>query len=314
MATIGTRDTPRMKMPPAWKVTFDLQARTAAGINQHQGLSGEARSDHLVLVGLTTPGGGVTVEDGVIGRLTTTSYQPYQADAVPDALRTARDACNVLSIAFGQVTVLEPVETPTTVERLGGAKDVPPGLRASLRMSGTLSIATGADYFVRDLAAAERVDEEPALRADLDTWRLAMLESDEPTRVIHFFRIYEREAQAIIDEEPQLLQAAELSECVRALSAILPSHLEKDERERVESTIRNALQRVRKRSRPAVLAEELTERLGRPVTTAQVSALDKARGRYAHRSTELGTDAEGADLLRDLARALLTEAAGITRG
>jgi len=41
--------------------------------------------------------------------------------------------------------------------------------------------------------------EEIALRADLDTWRLAMLEEDGPTRLIHYHRIYEGEARGSVE-------------------------------------------------------------------------------------------------------------------
>lgn len=101
-----------MKPQPAWEVSYGVQRLGPLGIDGHHGMSGDVASEHLRLVGLTVPGEGITIEDGAVGRLTVTSWQPYEMDALPDALRTAPDTCHTLSFAFGQTSVLDPIETP----------------------------------------------------------------------------------------------------------------------------------------------------------------------------------------------------------
>ena len=110
--------------------------------------------------------------------------------------------------------------------------------------------------------------------------------------------------------EPPLLTPAEVAACATALVERLPDSLSGTPRERVEQATKNALSRVRTRSRGEVLAEALSQALGREVTTSEVARIDKARGRYAHKGAEMGTQPAGQDeqLLEQTARALLRRA------
>ncbi len=187
-----------MRMAPAYRMMYDVQARGPKGLVTKSRIRGTVTGDGYELVGLEE-------EDSpeVVARLAVTSWQPYENDALPDALRTARDLCNVLSVAFGNQLAFEPV-TPPAVEKLDGGKgQLPAAGGASIRIdSFGIHIASAERY---PLDAAREIHHDPALRADLDTWRLAMLESDGPTRLLHYFRIYEREARALMDSEPPLL-------------------------------------------------------------------------------------------------------------
>jgi len=184
-----------MRMAPAWQVTYDVQARRPNGLTSDSRLSGTRSAGWFELVGLPDDDDSI-----VIARLSIKSWQPYEDDAQSDCLRAARDLCNVLSVKHNNQLAFEPVSPE--VERLSGAKDRSGGggfgLSGSLRGVGIHSIEN--DHYRLDVAA--RVHDDPALRADLDTWRQAMIEADGPTRLIHYFRIYEREAQAVVSTEP----------------------------------------------------------------------------------------------------------------
>lgn len=288
-----------MRMAPAWQVTYDVQARRPNGLTSDSRLTGTRSADWFELVGLPDDNDSI-----VIARLSIKSWQPYEDDAQSDCLRAARDLCNVLSVKHNNQLAFEPVSPE--VERLSGAKDRSGGggfgLSGSLRGVGIHSIEN--DHYRLDAAA--RVHDDPALRADLDTWRQAMIEADGPTRLIHYFRIYEREAQAIVSAEPSLLSDEEVDACAKALADALPSSLEREERERVESAVRRTVGATRKRSRSAILAAHLSGQLKREVTAKQITALDKARGRYAHRASELEARSTAEEeLLRDSTLSLL---------
>jgi hypothetical protein len=284
-------------------MTYDVQAHSAGGLRDDSRLRGTVSGDGYELVGVERE---ESLE--VFARLSVTSWQPYQNDALPDALRTARDLCNVLSVAYGNQLAFEPI-TPPNVESLGGAKaQLPTGGGISIHVSGhSIHIASAERY---PLDAAGGIHEDAALRADLDTWRLAMLESDGPTRLLHYFRIYERQANAFMDADPRLLTPDEIAGCTTAAAAQLPDRLSRSQRERVENTVRDAFSRVRTRSRGEILAEALSHALGREVTASDVRRIDKARGRYAHEGSELDTRPPDQDeqFPQDTARALLRRA------
>jgi hypothetical protein len=299
-------------MPPAWKMTYDVQARGANGPSADTRLSGTRSSDWFEIV--CTP----ESDSPVVGKLSVITAQPYRADAEPDCLHKAIDLCHVLTVANGNWVAFEPI-TPPEIEQLEGAK-LPTagtgiGVTASLHAISTHGIEN-ARY---NLDAAARLRDDADLRADLDTWRLAMTEDDAPTRLIHYYRIYEREARALVAHEPQLLTSEEIDAAAKAVLASLPDHLTAEQRDRVKQTIKSALPRVRKRSRPEVLSERLTDLLSTDsaepveVTPKEVSAMDQARGRYAHRSAE--RDAQPApqadQRLRESTLALLRRALSI---
>jgi len=299
-------------MPPAWKLTYDVQARGARGLDTTTRLMGTRRSDWFEID--TFPDD----DSPIVARPSVTTAQPYLADAEPDCLRKAIDLCQILAVANGNWVVFEPAGAPQ-IQELEGAKQ--PSGGAGLGLSGSLTGISkhGIENDRYNLDAAARLRDDADLRADLDTWRLANTEDDAPTRLIHYFRIYEREATAVMNAEPQLLTSEEIDAAADAALAALPARLGPDERTRIGQTIKSALPRVRNRSRPAVLAERLSELLSTGsqepvvVTPKEVSEMDQARGRYAHRGAE--RDAQPApqaqERLRQSALALLRRALSI---
>jgi hypothetical protein len=299
-------------MPPAWKITYDVQARGARGPDASTRLSGTRSGDWFEIVCLPDDG------SPVVAKLSVITAQPYRVDAEPECLRKAIDLCHILTVANGNWVVFEPI-TPPEVEALEGAKQPTAGTGIGLSASMSSVSTHGIENDRYNLEAAARLRDDADLRADLDTWRLAMTEDDAPTRLIHYFRIYEREANAVIAAEPQLLTGEEIDAAAKAVLDALPERLASTQRDRVEQTVKSALARVRERSRPEVLSDRLTDLLsaGRAepveVTPKEVSAMDQARGRYAHRSAE--RDAQPApqaeQRLRDSALALLRRALSI---
>jgi hypothetical protein len=299
-------------MPPAWKTTYDVQARGASGPSADTRLSGTRSSDWFEII--CTPEG----SSPVVGSLSVITAQPYRADAEPDCLRKAIDLCYVLTVANGNWVVFEPV-IPPQVEQLEGAKQ--PAAGTGIALSASLHVVSthGIENDRYNLEASTRIPGDADLRADLDTWRLANTENDAPTRLIHYFRIYEREAHAIMAAEPQLLSADEIDDAAMATINALPDRLSSEERDRVGQTVKSALARVRTRSRGAVLSERLTALLSAgpaepvEVTAKEIAEMDQARGRYAHRSAE--RDAQPApqaeQRLRESALALLRRALSI---
>jgi hypothetical protein len=186
----------------------------------------------------------------VAGHLAVTSAQPYENNARVDCLRAARDLCNILSITAGGSMPFEPVG---------------PQARASDRRQGRArrrehrNVGLGHNQHEPQARRPRRLPAarggagrgEPSLRADLDTWRQATLESDGPARFITYYRIYEAEAAALLAEEPRLLSDDPVERCLHAL----PDGLGRDERERLQNSVGDALRKVRARSRPQVLAE-----------------------------------------------------------
>ncbi len=301
-----------MEMPPAWKLTYDVQARGARGLDATTRLMGTRRSDWFEID--TFPDD----DSPIVARLSVTTAQPYLADAEPFCLRKAIDLCQILTVACGNWVVFEPAPPPE-VEELEGAKQ--PSGGGGLRLTGSLTGISkhGIENDRYNLDAAARLRDDADLRADLDTWRLANTEHDPPTRLIHYARIFDREAESVMAAEPQLLTAEEIEAAANAVLASLPERLGPEERTRIEGTVKSALPRVRKRSRPVVLAERLSELLppnnGQPtvVTPQEVSEMDEARGRYAHRASERDTQPapQAEERLRQSALALLRRALSI---
>jgi hypothetical protein len=203
-------------MPPAWKMTYDVQARGATGPSADTRLSGTRSNDWFTLV--CTPEG----SSPIVGRLSVITAQPYRADAEPDCLRKAIDLCHVLTVANGNWVVFEPI-TPPEIEQLEGAKQP----AASMRVGVTGSIHAVSTHGIENdrynLEASTRIRDDAGLRADLDTWRLANTEDDAPTRLIHYFRIYEREANTIMAAEPELLSTEEIDAAATATTNALPT-------------------------------------------------------------------------------------------
>ena len=282
-------------------MTYDVRAQNPYGTVSSSRLRGTRAGDGYELVGLDDN------DSEIVARLSLTSWQPYQTDALSDCLRVARDLCNVVTVRNGNQLAFEPVEPPD-VEALQGAKE-PAG--AGLRIGGSVS-AVAIHMLDNDevyrLDVGMRLAGDLDLRADLDTWRLAMLEEDGATRFIHYHRIYESEARSMLDNKPQLLNSDEIDACAESLVAALPQRLTREQRERVDKSVRGLLPRLRERSRPTVLAERLSARLEREITPAEIRRMEDARARYAHESTDREAK-PGAEeqLIHDVALALLRE-------
>jgi hypothetical protein len=294
-------------------MTYDVQARGARGPDASTRLRGTRSSDWFEIVCLPDDG------SPVVAQLSVITAQPYRVDAEPECLRKAIDLCHVLTVANGNSVVFEPM-APPRVEELEGAKQPAVG-GTGIGLSASLTAVSihGIENDRYNLKAATRLRDDADLRADLDTWRLAMTEDDGPTRLIHYFRIYEREANAVMAAEPQLLTAEEIDAAAKATLNALPERLLPEQRDRVVQTVKSALMRVRKRSRPEALSERLTALLsdGREepveVTPKDISAMDQARGRYAHWSAErdIQPAPQAEQRLRESALALLRRALAI---
>lgn len=293
-------------------MSYDVQARGADGPIADTRLSGARTSDWFEIVCLPDD------ESPIVAHLSVTTAQPYRIDAEQDCLRKATDLCHVLTVANGNQNIFEPI-TPPDVQELEGAKH--PVAGAGIAFSGSLIGVSihGIENDRYNLEASTRIRNDADLRADLDTWRLANTEDDAPTRLIHYFRIYEREANGIMATEPQLLSAEEIDAAARATMCALPDRLSSQERDRVGQTIKSALARVRTRSRGMVMSERLTALLsaGRTepveITPKEISGMDAARGRYAHRSAERDAQPtpQAEQRLRESALALLRRALSI---
>lgn len=120
-----------MRLPAAYKMTYDVQARSARGLATDSRMRGTVSGVGYELIGIEPE---ESLE--VVARLSVTSWQPYEDDALADALRTARDLCNVLSVAYGNQLAFEPVRPPA-VEALAGAKgQLPRGGGATIHLEG----------------------------------------------------------------------------------------------------------------------------------------------------------------------------------
>lgn len=181
-------------MKPAWRVSLDVRAfdreKMVTGWKWH----GECQDSRYRLV--ASP----STDPLVVGSVEVTSYQPYRREAVDDALRAAKDLCNVFSVAVGGVA-FSPVSPPENIEELEGARS---GGVVGVSVAAFISAEVDVSARIDELAAAERLDDEPLLRANTDTFLLASREEDGPARVISFYRIYEGYAQDFIGAEPPL--------------------------------------------------------------------------------------------------------------
>jgi hypothetical protein len=101
-----------------------------------------------------------------------------------------------------------------------------------------------------------------------------------------------------------------MTACTAAITERVPHRLSKTQRDRIQSTISDALNRVRTRSRGEILADALSQALGREVIANDIGRIDHARGRYTHQGAERDTQPAGQDeqLLEQVARALLRRA------
>ncbi|MDP9074265.1 MAG: hypothetical protein M3N98_08850 [Actinomycetota bacterium] len=289
-------------MKPAWRVSFDVRAfdrqKMVTGWKWH----GECQDGRFrVRVSAAT-------DPLVVGSVDVTSYQPNRSDAVDDALRGATDLCNVLSVAFGGV-LFSPVSPPLQIEALEGARS---GGGVGMSDAAFLSANVDVSGRIDQLEAAERLDDDPVLRANTDTFLVASREEDGPARVISFYRIYEGYAQSLIGAEPPLFDPDQRRTLVDAAMSAA-TDLDDEACARLRSSLTSSVGRMHTRSRKAILSERFTELLGRPVPASTVDTLDGLRGRFAHTPTEALTtpSPEAEQLLFEVVWALLKHDLGL---
>lgn len=243
--------------------------------------------------------------------MTLTSWQPYKKDALEDAHRAVLDLCGVLGVSIGGPFV-EPVLPPADIEDLAGAKS-----------TGGVAISTSASFALTQkigdrggwFAAVERIGDDPAARADIDTFLIAKRETDRATRALNLYRIYDRYTRELVEADTPLLTEQDIAAATDGALDGVEAALDSDERTRVQQTIRNALSRVRKRPRLDILHEALKDAVdGNPVSREVLGRIDSRRGRVAHNPTvleEAGADAEADTMLFALVHVLLKRRLGL---
>jgi hypothetical protein len=294
-------------MPPAWRVTYLLRGYDTNGQLASWRWKGSIENERYLLA--------APVEgdpEQLLGRVTVTSWQPYRRDALEDTNRAVLDACVVAGAMIGGLFV-KPDNPPVEVESLQGAKS-----HDGIGISDSVSFALtqhldGRDHFLK---AIQKVQGDPVLRADLDTFQVAISQENKASSTIHLFRIYERHAQAILEDQPLLLRDKGVREvAAKELIASLGNTLEEDESTRLQQTIMNALGRVRIRSRLDVLHEFIQGLPGcENISRKTLSRIDARRGAIAHNPTVLDeevADQEAEAALAQIVRKLLKRDMGL---
>lgn len=294
-------------MPPAWRVTYLLQGYDANGMLTSWRWDGAIENERYRL---SAPEEADPAE--VMGRVSVTSWQPYKKDALADADRAVLDVCVVAGAMIGGLFV-KPIKPALETEALEGAKSL-----GSVGVSASASFALTQHLNERDhlLRAIETVQADPVLRADLDTFQVAISQENKASSTIHLFRIYERHAQAVIDQQPLLmLEKAARDAAAQALVDVVQVNLEKTDRERIKQTVMNALGRVRERSRLDVLLEFINQLPGCETISRQtLSRIDSRRGAIAHNPTVLDeetSDSEAEAALFQIVHTLLKRDMGL---
>lgn len=278
-------------MPPAWEFEFLVKVTDREGWVQSWSWTGTCADARYRMSAYQGD------EQFITGIVAVASAQPYEADALVDATRAARDLCNVLTVGVGGV-MFTPVLPPANRHALAGAKSHGPvGITASVTFQATNDVSGYGDK----LMAAQRMTLDPVLRADSDTFLVASREQDDAARAISLYRLYEGYARACLQEEPPLLTAAQSAEMTTAALQAGPGGTSA-ESDRLRSAILDKLSRIHRRPRGVVLAEHFSDLLCRRVDPATVRRLDQLRGRVAHTATATDTvlDAEAMQLLFDV--------------
>lgn len=261
-------------MPAAWSVTYGIRLAGVKGdVLTEVKWRGEMGNDRFQLR--------ESEDEATVGELTVVSAQPYKDDALVECRRFAQDFCSMFAVdRYRRFAADDP---PLRVKELGGAKSDSHGRGARITVGGfaSLEMRLGAGKDLPALASA--VGRNAELRADCDTFALAVGETDEPTRLVTLFRLYDRLAAGAMQQEPRLLSDGEIATVIEAaLAALDPAHqADPAAADRVSHTIRNALARPRSGSRPELLHKHLQER-GHDVDIAVLRRIDEERGKHAH--------------------------------
>jgi hypothetical protein len=294
-------------MPPAWRVTYLLRGYDTNGQLASWRWEGRIENERYLL---TAPIEGDPEQ--VLGRVTVTSWQPYRRDALGDAARAVLDACVVAGAMIGGLFV-KPDKPPVEVESLQGARS-----HGGIGISDSVSFAVtqhldGRDHF---LNAIEKVQGDPVLRADLDTFQVAISQENKASSTIHMFRIYERHAQAILETQPLLLTEKGVRDAAaKELIASLGEALDENDLARLRQATMNALGRVRIKSRLDVLHEFIQGLPGcENISRKTLARIDALRGAIAHNPTVLDeevADQEAEVALAQIVRTLLKRDMGL---
>lgn len=293
-------------MEPAWQITYTLEGRDSEGTLTSWRWEGALASERYEL---RAPTDGDPAS--IMGRVAVTSWQPYKKGALDDSHRAALDLCGVVGVSIGGPFV-ELVLPPVEVRELSGAKG-----SAGVGISDSASFALTQQLGARDawFRAVERLAEDPGVRADIDTFLVAKREEDRATRALNLYRIYDRYAQTLIDEEPLLLADAEIATASAGAVSSLSDERSHEDQARVEQAVRNALARVRTRPRLDILHAELADAVeGNPISRDLLRRIDSRRGRVAHNPTvlkEAGADTEADSTLFALVHVLLKRRLGL---
>jgi hypothetical protein len=293
-------------MDPAWRVTYLIEGRDAEGMLTSWRWEGELDSERHALQAPQE-----SDPPSAMGRVTITCWQPYKKAALEDSHRAVLDLCGVLGVSIGGPFV-EPVLPPIDVEGLAGAKSTGGiGISDSVSFALTQQIGDRGGWF----AAVERVADDPAVRADIDTFLVAKRETDRATRALNLYRIYDRYTRELLFADPPLLEDEQVGAATTAALSALPEDIGSDERNRLDQAIRNSLSRVRRRPRLDILHEQLKDAVdGNPISRELLARIDSRRGRVAHNPTvlqEAGADAEADTMLFALVHVLLKRRLGL---
>lgn len=267
-------------MKPAWAVRYRLRGFDAEGMLTGWKWEGSAQSPRLALSERAA-------EDGetIIGRVRVVSWQPYRKDALEDTLRAVQDLAAVIGAAMGGLSV-EPVLPPVEVEQLEGAKS---SGGVGISASASLALTQRLDSSDSWLAAAEKVEMTPGLRADIDTFAISKRETDAASRTLNLYRIYDRYAREVLDAQPALMSEQQQENIIeRAINAAKQGGFTGGDLERLKSALQHAVSRLRRRSRVDVLHEAVaTLPDAAHITKDLLRRIDSRRGRVAHNPTVL---------------------------
>jgi hypothetical protein len=232
-------------MKPAWAITYEIRGAEADGTMAGWRWTGRVESHSFLLE--EPP---ADADPTLLGTATVTSWQPYLDDALEDALRAVLDLCAVVGTSYGGPSV-EPVLPPSIIQELAGAKTSRAvGVPESMSFAMTQPLEDGLSWF----AAVDLVQEDPELRADLDTLVLARKEQNAAARFVHLYRIFDRHIRRVLEGEPPLLSSKQQGVATEALlDTAAYFQLKPIDLERLRSSFTNAIAKVRERSRFEIL-------------------------------------------------------------
>ncbi len=292
--------------PPAWRIGYAIEVSDTEGWVTGWRWTGECSDARFRLIGSDGS------EPLVAGIVQVTSAQPYESDAREDTLRAARDLCGVLAVTRMSIS-FRPQLPPCSIEALPGARHMSGAILIdSVSAAATVSVAESA----QELAAAGLCALDPQLRANADTYPLAVRQENDATRFITLYRIYDAVAQSVLNAGPRLLESEATSAVLSAArQALASTDLDKAQRDRVAASLQRQLERITQESRPSTLARHFSQLLQLDITPSQINAIEGARNRFAHgpASEDTVLDSEVVRLLAEIVRESLLGDLGIDK-